>query len=142
MKNEHISCRDLKTYIEITRLRRECLAGEVEQLSSILNGLTNSYRVLVDAAEEFNHIAFSSKDDVKDAVDRADDLGELIDEVIDTLGYKLKEYLRDIKKSNICREEFFVFHRKEDSVYHSNNYEAAGEKYNYSEDVISQNEDQ
>jgi uncharacterized protein YktB (UPF0637 family) len=135
MGNESLSCKDFKTYIEVCRKKRECLANEVEELSNILNGLTNSYRILVDAAEEFNRISFSSKDDVNDAVNRADDVGELIDEVVDTLGYKLKEYLKNIKKSELCKGEYISSEIKEEKVYINDNYKIFGEEYDHIDDA-------
>jgi hypothetical protein len=137
MGNETLQCKDIKKYMALCRRKRECLANEVEELSNILNGLTNSYRVLVDAAEEFNHISFSSKDDVNDAVDRADDVGELIDEVIDTLGYKLKAYLKDIKKSEFCKEEYINLEIMEENMYPKDNYKIFGEEYHHREDSLT-----
>lgn len=136
MGNEELTCKDIRRYMVLCRKKRECLAHEVEELSNILNGLTNSYRVLVDAAEEFNHISFSSKDDVNDAVDRADDVGELIDEVIDTLGYKLKEYLKDIRKSELCKEEYINLEIMNENIYPKDNYKIFGEEYHHIEDSL------
>ncbi|MBB6215640.1 hypothetical protein HNQ80_001729 [Anaerosolibacter carboniphilus] len=138
MANGSLPCKDAKKYIELCRKKRECLANEVEELSNILNGLTNSYRVLVDAAEEFNHISFSSKDDVNDAVNRADDVGQLIDEVIDTLRHKLKEYLKDIKKSEICKEEYISLDIREENLYIKDNYKPFGEEYHHKEDDFTE----
>ncbi len=126
----------MNTYIEVCRKKRACLTNEVEELSNILNGLTNSYRILVDAAEEFNHISFSSKDDVNDAVNRADDVGELIDEVVDTLRYKLKEYLKNIKKSDLCKEEYIATDIKEQKVHTNDNYKIFGEEYHHMDNGV------
>ncbi len=104
---------EFKEFKEVLRNRRECLFSEVQQLSSVLQGLTNSYRILIGAAEEFNRISFSSKQDVDHAVDRADDLGDLIDDVIDALEIKLKIYLKDIKKMNMYDKKILKYELEE-----------------------------
>ncbi|HYF82637.1 MAG TPA: hypothetical protein VEB00_06385 [Clostridia bacterium] len=63
---------------------------EVCNLNEILVPLVSSYRLSVGAAEEFNRISLAHRKDVEDAIDRADDLGHLIDEV----QRKLKKYMR------------------------------------------------
>lgn len=63
---------------------------EICTLNEILTPLVSSYRLSVGAAEEFNRIALAHRKDVEDAIDRADDLGHLIDEV----QRKLKKYMR------------------------------------------------
>ena len=63
---------------------------EICTLNEILTPLVSSYRLSVGAAEELNRIALAHRKDVEDAIDRADDLGHLIDEV----QRKLKKYMR------------------------------------------------
>ncbi|MGI6065094.1 MAG: hypothetical protein ACOYI2_01220 [Bacillota bacterium] len=76
------------------------LAGKkVEDLVRILKPLCESYRMLVDAAEEFNRITLAHKNDVVDAINRADDLGDIIDHVIDTLDDMAEDWLNQFQKS-------------------------------------------
>lgn len=76
----------------------ECAGKKVEELVSILKPMCDSYRLLVGAAEEFNHITLAHKDDVVNAIDRADDLGDVIDHIIHTLDCITKDWLYQLKK--------------------------------------------
>ena len=70
----------------------------VEQLTVLLASLTNSYRLLVGSADEFNRISLAKRSDVEDAIDRASDLGEIIDDIIKKLDHKLDDYLEVVSK--------------------------------------------
>lgn len=71
--------------------------GDVNNLTDLLSKLINSYRLLIGGAGELNTIALARKKDVKDAIDRANELGDIIDELIDALDQCSCEY------SNYCR---------------------------------------
>ncbi|MEG2018685.1 MAG: hypothetical protein RR128_09545, partial [Clostridium sp.] len=58
---------------------------DVNNLADLLSKLVNSYRLLIGGANELNGIALASKNDIKEALKRARDLGDIIDGVIDTL---------------------------------------------------------
>jgi hypothetical protein len=94
--------------------RDEYLHKEICALNEILTPLVSSYRLSVGAAEEFNKIALAHRKDVEDAIDRADDLGHLVDEVqrklkkymkryFSELDYKL-EYIDEICEKSAARE--------------------------------------
>jgi predicted translin family RNA/ssDNA-binding protein len=94
----------------------ESFLKEIYILNEILTPLVSSYRLSVGAAEEFNRIALAHRKDVEDAIDRADDLGHLIDKVQKKLGkymksyfaeldYKL-EYMEEIREKTAMREKF------------------------------------
>jgi hypothetical protein len=94
----------------------ECLLKEIYILNEILTPLVSSYRLSVGAAEEFNRIALAHRKDVENAIDRADDLGHLVDKVQKKLGkymksyfteldYKL-EYMVEIREKTAMREKF------------------------------------
>ncbi|NMA15155.1 MAG: hypothetical protein GX930_07970, partial [Clostridia bacterium] len=51
------------------------------------------------SAEEFNLITLAHKNDVVDAINRADDLGDIIDHVIDTLDDMAEDWLNQFQKS-------------------------------------------
>jgi hypothetical protein len=59
--------------------------NEINNLTNLLSSMVNSYRLLVGGANELNNISEAKKSQVKEAVKRADDLGEIIDEIIKTL---------------------------------------------------------
>lgn len=95
--------------------RDECLLKEICTLSEILTPLVSSYRLSVGAAEEFNRIALAHRKDVEDAIDRADDLGHLVDKVqkklnkymrryFAELDYKL-EHMEEIRERTVMREK-------------------------------------
>lgn len=65
----------------------------VDQLSR----LVVVYKTLIDSASSFNSIALASKSDVKDALKRAREVGEIIDELIDALEYALCTWSKYLK---------------------------------------------
>ncbi len=58
---------------------------DINNLADILTKLVSSYRLLIGGADELNKIALSKKSDVKDALKRADEVGDIIDETIKVL---------------------------------------------------------
>lgn len=81
------------------------LIKEIKILNDILTPLVSSYRLSVGAAEEFNKIALAHKRDVVDAIDRADDLGHLVDAVQRKLKKYMKRYLEEIDYRLDCIDE-------------------------------------
>ncbi|MBU3090794.1 hypothetical protein K2F40_02320 [Clostridium sp. CM028] len=70
---------------------------DVNNLADILTKLVSSYRLLIGGADELNKIALSKKSEVKDALKRADNLGDIIDEtikVLDDAGYSYMSYCK------------------------------------------------
>ncbi|GCD12932.1 hypothetical protein LGL55_12935 [Clostridium tagluense] len=59
--------------------------NDINNLAEILTKLVSSYRLLIGGADELNKIALSKKSEVKDALKRADNLGDIIDEAIKVL---------------------------------------------------------
>ncbi|WP_291635689.1 hypothetical protein [Clostridium sp.] len=69
--------------------------NDVNNLAEILTKLVSSYRLLIGGADELNKIALSKKSEVKDALKRADNLGDIIDEtikVLDDASYSYRSY--------------------------------------------------
>lgn len=58
---------------------------DLNNLADFLGKLVSSYRLLIGGADELNKIALAKKSEVKEALQRADELGEIIDNVIETL---------------------------------------------------------
>jgi hypothetical protein len=66
---------------------------DINNLTDLLNKLVNSYRLLIGGADELNKIALSRRKDVKDGLKRANELGEIIDNVIEALEATSHNYL-------------------------------------------------
>ncbi len=66
---------------------------DINNLADLLGKLVNSYRLMIGGADELNKIALSKRKDVKDALKRADELGEIIDSVIEALEGASHNYL-------------------------------------------------
>lgn len=58
---------------------------DVNNLVDILGKLTNSYRLLIGGAGELNSIALAKRSEVKDALHRAEKVGDIIDDLIKAL---------------------------------------------------------
>ncbi|MDI6617755.1 MAG: hypothetical protein QME45_03635 [Clostridiales bacterium] len=69
-------------------------------LADLLAKLAGTYNVLVNSADVINKIALSKKSDIDDALDRADDVGKLMDKVINMLEIQTKLYAGYIKMKN------------------------------------------
>ncbi|MCM8711099.1 hypothetical protein M2651_08670 [Clostridium sp. SYSU_GA19001] len=66
---------------------------DINNLADLLFKLVNSYRTLIGGADELNKIALSKRKDVKKALKRADELGEVIDAIIEALEKVSYSYL-------------------------------------------------
>ena len=69
--------------------------NDINNLADILTKLVSSYRLLIGGADDLNKIALSKKSEVKDALKRADNLGDIIDEtikVLDNASYSYMSY--------------------------------------------------
>ncbi|MCT8975862.1 hypothetical protein N4T77_04550 [Clostridium sp. CX1] len=67
--------------------------GDINNLADLLSKLVNSYRLLIGGAGELNGIALAHKKDVKDALKRVNELGDIIDDVIDVLDKSSYSYM-------------------------------------------------
>lgn len=76
--------------------------NEINNLTSLLGSMVNSYRLLVGGANELNNVSEAKRSSVKEALKRVDDLGEIIDVVIKTLEESSNSYTKYCK----IREEF------------------------------------
>lgn len=84
---------------------------DVCNLADLLFKLTNSYRLLIGGANELNGMALASKSDIKDALKRVDAVGDLIDDVIDTLDECECSYL------NYCKIRSHFIQSKTNAKY-------------------------
>ncbi|ASW43419.1 hypothetical protein [Clostridium isatidis] len=71
--------------------------NEVNNLNNLLTGMVNSYRLLIGGANELNNTSEAKKSKVKEAIDRANALGKVIDEVISALGECSNSYIEYCK---------------------------------------------
>lgn len=74
----------------------DILCKDIKILTEILASISSSYRLLVGAAEEFNRISLVHRHDAEEAIDRADDLGDIIDDVDRELKKLMKLYLQEL----------------------------------------------
>jgi len=80
----------------------DVLCKDIKTLTEILATISNSYRLLVGAAEEFNRISLVHRHDAEEAIDRADDLGDIIDDVDRELKKLMRLYLHELA----CKIEY------------------------------------
>lgn len=73
---------------------------DVTYLVDILTKLTGTYNALVGSADGFNRIALAKKGDIEDAIDRAEDLGKVIDNIIDMLETQVLLYMNYARIKN------------------------------------------
>lgn len=59
---------------------------DVNNLAELLSKYVSSYRLLIGGASEINQITLARKKEVRDALKRADNLGKIIDELIEIIG--------------------------------------------------------
>lgn len=70
---------------------------DINNLTELLNKYINSYRLLIGGANDLNSNVFAKKSDVKDALKRAEELGEIIDDLIEVLysiSYNYMDYCK------------------------------------------------
>ena len=70
--------------------------GDLSNLNQLLQSMVNSYRLLIAGAAELNNINEARSSYVKVAVKRADNLGEIIDHVIELLDECGESYFKYI----------------------------------------------
>jgi hypothetical protein len=78
----------------------ESYCYDLSYLADLLVKFTGTYSVLVGAADSLNRITLARKDDVEDAIDRAEDLGKIIDKITNILETQVVSYINYIKGKN------------------------------------------
>lgn len=66
---------------------------DLNYIADILAKFSGTYSVLINSADTFNKIALAKKNDVKDAIDRADKLGKIIDKLIENISIQANLYI-------------------------------------------------
>lgn len=80
--------------------QRRIIEGYASDINMTVDQLAKSvgiYKTLIDSTSSLNCIALASKSDVKDALKRAREVGEIIDELIDSLEYALCTWSKYLK---------------------------------------------
>ncbi len=67
---------------------------DIDNISGLLKNYVDSYRLLIAGASELYSINLAKKSDVKKALDRVEEVGELIDKLINTLEKCEGSYLK------------------------------------------------
>lgn len=81
---------------------------DVNNVADLMSKLVTNYRALIGSANDLNGIALAKRKDVKHALDRANELGRVIDTVIEVLEKTSAEYLGycDLKAEYLkCKQE-------------------------------------
>lgn len=94
---------------------REVVKGNYEELNNLadlLSKFVNSYRLLIGGAGELNNIALAKKNEVKDALDRAEDVGCLIDSLVKVIEGSGNCYFKYTKIKN----EFILAKTQKDTI--------------------------
>lgn len=87
-------------------------AEELSNLADLLGKFVNSYRLLIGGAGELNNIALAKKNEVKDALDRAEDVGAIIDDLVKVIEGSENCYFKYMKIKN----EFISAKTEKDSI--------------------------
>lgn len=66
---------------------------DLNNLSGLLTNCVNSYRLLIGGACELNQITPATKHDVKKAIQRVNKLGDIIDELLETMECYENDYI-------------------------------------------------
>lgn len=69
---------------------------DLDNLVDVLAKTVNAYSILVGTADTLNKNPFASKSDIKETLERVDDLGDIMDDILDTLDNVTGTYLRYI----------------------------------------------
>ncbi|MFL0196093.1 hypothetical protein ACJDU8_11020 [Clostridium sp. WILCCON 0269] len=82
---------------------------DLNNLTDLLSKLTNNYRVLIGGAGELNSIALAHKKDIKNALHRANELGDIIDKILNGLGKTTEGYVEYCKmRAEIIKGKMLV----------------------------------
>lgn len=86
---------------------------EIDNLSILLKNYVDSYRLLIAGAGDLYSIDLAKKNEVKKALDRVEQVGELIDEIINTLDKCDQAYLKYCKIKN----DYILISTEKDRIF-------------------------
>jgi DNA-binding transcriptional MerR regulator len=73
---------------------------DLNNIADLLSKLSSTYKLLVSTAEEYNRIALAKRDNVQDAIDRAEDIGKIMDRLIEALDAETSLYILYARTKN------------------------------------------
>lgn len=73
---------------------------DIDRLSELLKNYVDVYRLLIAGTSELYSVNLAKKSEVKKSLDRVEQVGELIDKVVDTLDKCEGSYLKYCKIKN------------------------------------------
>lgn len=83
----------------------ECFNRKLNDMVNMLYTMTQTYRLLVGGAEEFGRIPLADKHEKVEAVERADEMGEVVDKVIKKLDHLINIQLKVCSPEIVCLVE-------------------------------------
>ncbi len=86
---------------------------DIQNLSQILSNYVNSYRLLVASASDLYSINIAKKSEVRKAIERSNDLGDIIDKIIDTLDKCEGGYLKYCK----IKTNYIIQNAEKDTIF-------------------------
>ena len=101
------------------------LIRDIRILMDILTALVSSYRLLVGAADEFNGITLAHKSDLKGAINRAGDMGDIIDDIDKKLKHLIKQLIKRMDDNDDYDIDKDMFIEKFDEVKKEKDYRSS-----------------
>lgn len=86
---------------------------DIDNLSVLLKSYVDSYRLLIASASELYSINLVEKSEVKKALERVENVGELIDKLVSTLDRCEGSYLKYCKIKN----EYITVSTEKDKIF-------------------------
>jgi len=86
---------------------------DIANLSILLKNYVDSYRLLIAGASELYNVNIAKKNEVKKALDRVDQVGDLIDRLINTLDKCEGSYLKYCKIKN----DYLTISTEKDKIF-------------------------
>ncbi len=86
---------------------------DIDNLSALLKNYFDVYRLLIAGAAELYSVNLASKGEVKSALERAEQVGELIDKLVGTLNKCEGSYLKYCKLQN----DYIMISTEKDKIF-------------------------
>jgi hypothetical protein len=86
---------------------------DIDNLSILLKNYVDVYRLLIAGAAELYNVNLAKKSEVKKALDRVEEVGELIDKLVNTLEKCETSYLKHCK----IRNDYITISTEKDKIF-------------------------
>ena len=87
-------------YKEVIRRQYE----DLNNLSSMLRNYIEIYRLLISSTSELNNTSIIKKGELKKAIERIDDVGDIIDEILKIINDFIKIVIGHVAVHNVWRQ--------------------------------------